>query len=137
MYTYEGYSHEDLIKLLGEDDGKWFISGCPIPYSAPLEQWNRKVKVDETVKQAKLKVHKTPDFVPPKVYLNSDDLGIKGVFNPADGKTYDSKSCYYKTIKQKGLVINDDPVAKPSKPKQKEINWEKAVAETIQQTKGV
>lgn len=137
MYTYEGYSHKDLIELLGEDDGNWFISGCPIAYSAPLEQWLRKEAVDEKVLKAKLEIHKSPDFIAPRIYLNSDDLGINGIVNQADGKKYDSKSEYYKSIKSKGLVIDDTPIAKPSKPKLKEINWEKAVAETIQQTKGV
>ena len=64
-------------------------------------------------------------------YLNSDNLGIQGVFNPADGKKYDSKSAYYEAVKAKGLVINDSTTVTPSKPKLKEINWEKAVAETI------
>jgi hypothetical protein len=68
------------------------------------------------------------------VHYGSDDLGVNGVFNPADGKKYDSKSEYYKAVKAKGLeVVGDDPV-KPSKPKIKPINWEKAVAETLQTT---
>jgi hypothetical protein len=137
MYTYEGYSHKDLINLLGEKDGQWFISGCPIPYSAQLDQWNRKTLIDEKVSKANLEVHKTPDFIAPKIYINSDDLGIGGIVNQADGKTYDSKSEYYKSIKAKGLVIDDSPKARPSTPKTKDINWEKAVAETIKQTKGV
>ena len=137
MHTYEGYSHKDLIKLLGKEDGEWFISGCPIPYSAQLDQWNRKAIIDEKVLKANLKVHKTPDFIAPKIYLNSDDLGIHGIVNQADGKTYDSKSEYYKSIKAKGLVIDDRATAKPSTPKIKDINWEQAVSETIKQTKGV
>lgn len=137
MITHEGYSHKDLIKLLGKKDGEWFIAGCPIHKSAPLDQWDRKRRVDAIIHEAKLKIHKSPDFIAPKIYLNSDDLGTKGVFNPADGKKYDSKSEYYKTVKAKGLVINDSATAQLLKPKLKEINWEKAVAETIQQTKGV
>lgn len=66
------------------------------------------------------------------MHYGSDDLGIQGVFNPADGKMYDSKSNYIKAVKAKGLEIigNDAPVKSPS-PKKANINWEKAVAETL------
>lgn len=69
------------------------------------------------------------------VHYGSDDLGIQGVLNPADGKRYDSKSEYYKAVKAKGLEIvgNDAPITRGI-PKTKSINWEKAVAETLQQT---
>jgi len=64
-------------------------------------------------------------------FVNSDNLGTHGVFNPADGKRYDSKSAYYGAVKAAGLVINDSANVTQSKPKLKEINWERAVAETI------
>lgn len=67
-------------------------------------------------------------------YVCSDDLGVGGVFNPADGKKYDSKSAYYQAVKDKGLEImgNDAPTTR-AKPKQKKIDWEKAVSETLKQ----
>lgn len=69
------------------------------------------------------------------VHYGSDDLGVKGVMNPADGKTYDSRSAYYNAVKSKGLVImGDDAPSKPSTPKTKTVNWEKAVAETLKTT---
>lgn len=66
-------------------------------------------------------------------YGGSDSLGhgVKGVFNPADGKTYDSKSAYYNAVKAKGLVIDDSSTPRPSAPKLNPINWEKAVKETF------
>lgn len=69
-------------------------------------------------------------------FASSDCLGdgVKGVFNPADGKTYDSRSAYYNAIKAKGLEIVGDEPMKPSKPKLENINWEKAVYETLQKT---
>lgn len=71
----------------------------------------------------------------PVHYAGSDDMGTKGVFNPADGKTYDSRSEYYSAVKSKGLVImGDDAPTKPSTPKTKTVNWEKAVAETLKTT---
>jgi len=68
-------------------------------------------------------------------YLNSDKLGegVKGIFNPADGKTYDSKSAYYNAVKAKGLVIDDSQTPRKPDPKLKPINWEKSVKQTIDQ----
>lgn len=67
------------------------------------------------------------------VHYGKEDLGISGVLNPADGKRYDSRSAYERAVKDKGLVIvGDDPV-KPSRPKSKPIDWEKAVSEVIKQ----
>ena len=78
-----------------------------------------------------------PNWQPPVVAVMGDSLGegVKGVFNPADGKTYDSKSEYYKAVKAKGLVImGDDAPTKRAEPKKETINWEKAVAETLKTT---
>ena len=71
----------------------------------------------------------------PLNYGGSDSLGqgVQGVFNPADGKTYDSKSEYYKAIKAKGLVIDDSTTPKTPSPKLNPINWEKAVKQSINQ----
>lgn len=131
--TYEGYSHKDLIKLLGKQDAEWFIKGCPIPFRSDYSEWQRHIDVYAKIAKAKLKVHKSDvNYTPPKIYLKSDDLGIKGVFNPADGKKYDSRSAYEAAVKAKGLVImGDDAPTKPSTPKTQTVNWEEAVAETL------
>lgn len=61
-----------------------------------------------------------------------DDLG-SGVLNPANGKMYDSKSAYYRSVKDMGLeIVGNDPIVE-RKPKQKPIDWERAVAETLKQ----
>jgi hypothetical protein len=68
-------------------------------------------------------------------YVQSDNLGLQGVLNPADGKMYDSKSAYYRAVKDAGcVVLGDDAPTQAAKPKQKPINWEKAVAETLKTT---
>jgi len=71
----------------------------------------------------------------PSNYGGSDSLGqgVQGVFNPADGKTYDSKSEYYKAVKAKGLVIDDSTTPKAPSPKLNPINWEKAIKQSINQ----
>lgn len=73
----------------------------------------------------------------PVHYAGSDSLGegVRGVFNPADGKTYDSRSAYINAVKSKGLVIaGDDAPTTRATPKAKTENWEKAVAQTLKQT---
>jgi hypothetical protein len=69
----------------------------------------------------------------PSHYSNTDSLGqgTQGVFNPADGKTYDSKSAYYNAVKAKGLVIDDSTQLRQPALKLNEINWEKSVKETL------
>lgn len=59
----------------------------------------------------------------------------EGVFNPADGKTYDSRSAYYKAVKDKGLeIVGDDKSFQERRsPATKEIDWKQAVGETIKQ----
>lgn len=73
----------------------------------------------------------------PSHYAGSDSLGIgvQGIFNPADGKTYDSRSAYYNAVKSKGLVIaGDEAPTQRATPKTKTVNWEKAVAQTLKTT---
>lgn len=70
----------------------------------------------------------------PTHYAGSDDLGTKGVLNPVDGKRYDSRSAYEKSVKAAGCVImgNDAPTQRAT-PKVKHIDWKPAIAETLKQ----
>lgn len=70
----------------------------------------------------------------PLNYGGSDSLGTHGIMSQADGKMYDSKSSYYRSIKDRGLeIIGNEPV-KRATPKQTPIDWENAVAETLKKT---
>jgi hypothetical protein len=72
----------------------------------------------------------------PTHYSLNDSLGgVNGVFNPADGKTYDSRSAYINAVKAKGLEIVGTDAPTTSKPKPKQIDWRPAVAETLKQLK--
>lgn len=66
-----------------------------------------------------------------KFYVISDHLGegASGVLNPVDGKKYDSKSAYYRTVKEAGCYVmgNDAPTSDNRKPQK--IDWKQAVAE--------
>lgn len=61
----------------------------------------------------------------------SDDLPSDGLLSQADGKKYNSKSSYYKSLKENGYEIVGNEKLGPSQPKLNEINWEKAVSEAI------
>lgn len=137
MFTHEGYSHKDLIRTLGKNDAEWFINGCPIPLRGGHDLWNKKTDIYDKIEKAQLSKKEVTSFKAPRIYICSDDLGTQGLLNHADGKMYDSKSAYYRAIKDKGLVIDERPIAEPSKPKTQDINWEQAVSETIKQTQGV
>lgn len=66
--------------------------------------------------------HPWPDNCRPERNLARSDLptprlirdGLDDVWNPADGKTYSSKSAYYAAVKAKGLEIagNDSSITK-------------------------
>ena len=46
-----------------------------------------------------------------------DDLGLHGIRSQADGKKYDSRSSYYKSLKDQGAYIVDHKEPKAYKPK--------------------
>lgn len=69
-------------------------------------------------------------YTPPMVI--SDDLGIQGVVNPADGKKYDSKSAYYKSVKDAGChIVGADAGKKPPKAYDGDHNVRKELKEAI------
>lgn len=135
MSTFPRYSPEDIIALLGKEDGEWFNAGCRIPYGYS-DLWEKRAIVNQTVNNAiasgELVALPEQEFHAPRFYVISDDMGINGVLNPVDGKKYDSKSSYEKAVKAAGCVImgNDAPKERAT-PKQEKIDWENAVAETI------
>ena len=72
----------------------------------------------------------------PLNYGGSDVLSFEGVRNPVDGKMYDSKSKYYRAVKDSGCEImgNDAPKERVI-PKTEQIDWKSAVAESIRELK--
>ncbi len=68
-------------------------------------------------------------------YVISDDLGIKGVINPVNGKQYDSKSQYYKTVKQAGMiVVGNDAKTETRREIAGDYDCRKDIAQAIEQT---
>lgn len=68
-------------------------------------------------------------------YVISDDLGIKGITNPVDGKPYSSKSEYQKSVKRSGMEIvgNDAPTTTRTEIKG-DYDCHRDVAQAIEQT---
>lgn len=75
-----------------------------------------------------------------KVYVISDDLGKDGILNHADGKMYDSKSQYYKAVKEAGCeVLGNDAPRESNAPQYKnhtEKDIQRDIAQSIQQLGG-
>jgi hypothetical protein len=104
-----GFKHLSESKVLEYSEGKFKESG-----------W----LISDTVKA-------------PSHYSSYDSMGgVNGIFNPADGKRYDSRSAYISAVKAKGLeIIGDDAPKTVSRPKVNDIDWRPAVAETLKQLK--
>lgn len=95
--------------------------------------WARKHFIDEKIAQA------IADGVVQEVereevgvrragfYTQSDYIPSGDLKSMADGKMYDSKSKYYKSLKEQGMVIVDEP---QKQRKEKSVDWEKALVET-------
>lgn len=67
----------------------------------------------------------------------SDDLGVHGIKSMADGKQYDSKSAYYKSLKSQGyeVVAGDSKFKNPTAHRRavdEGINWGKELKKTME-----
>lgn len=71
----------------------------------------------------------------PKVNVISDDLGTRGVLNPATGKMHDSKSQYYEDVRAAGCEIMGND-AKPEERKEIRGDYDcrEALSNAIDQT---
>lgn len=109
--------HEDLLaaNVLTQDQINW-LSTIRIPYNDSTGLWHEKQSldrlVDKAIKSGVVKpVEREEVKISPTFQVISDDLGVQGILNHADGKKYDSKSQYYKAVKAAGCVVlgNDAP----------------------------
>lgn len=96
-----------------------FLDTLRIPFNDTEGLWFKKrlldIQVKESVKSGNAQEIK-PEYVERRqsAYVQSDCMGegVQGIKSMADGKLYDSKSAYRKSLKEKGLVElgNDAPV---------------------------
>jgi len=129
--------------VLSEEDVAW-AANVRIPYNSSNGEWAKLQRIQMCVVDAlsagtikevdreSVKIMRGPQII-------SDDLGIQGVFNPANGKTYDSKSQYYRAVKEAGCEVlgTDAPrEAKPIEAKICENDLKRDIAQAIQQLGG-
>lgn len=137
---YCDFDQSDVLKILTKNEAEFYKSGCSIKMGDSFSKWlmfyNIQNKIIDAYNSGKLKPRERDTvktiFAP---YVISDSLGVQGIISQADGKSYDSKSNYYRSLKEQGMVVmgNDAPTTKAT-PKTKEIDWKQAVAETIKST---
>lgn len=92
--------------------------------------------VDERFRVPPKKDH---NFVPPSVRIISDSMGygVRGIKSMADGKQYDSKSEYYKSLKEKGYeVVGNDAPRTQRQDIRGDFTTKQEVAEAIKQLGG-
>lgn len=130
--TYCNVDCDQLLSILSQEDID-FATTVRIPYNGGAGLWARKHFIDEKIRQA------LADGVVQEVereevgyrhagfYTQSDYIASGELKSMADGKVYDSKSKYYKSLKEQGMVIVDEP---PKQRKEKSVDWEKALVET-------
>lgn len=114
---YYNITKKEAKSVLNKKEYSFYIKGQPIPLYGSSDLWLLSNSIHSKIEKA-LVDGKISGFELGSVarstasYVISDDLGINGVFCHADGKMYDSKSQYYKSVKEKGyeVVGNDLPV---------------------------
>lgn len=132
--TYMNVDCDQLLSILSQEELD-FVSDLRIPYIGGGGLWARKHSIDEKIRIALASgvieevEQEAISGNRPNFYVQSDYIPSGDVKSMADGKTYDSKSKYYKSLKEKGMVIVGDEKIRPQKPK--EVNWHQAVADTI------
>lgn len=109
---------EDLLNGVISQRELDFASNVRIPHNDRTGLWLKKQLIDLKIKQAiaTKKVQRVA-YEPivaqrgPQVISDYTGSGINGIQSMADGKYYDSKSAYRKSLKEKGLVElgNDAP----------------------------
>lgn len=129
----------DAVKsnIITQDDADWVIA-LHIPYPGDQAIWGRKYSIDAALTAAVnsgllAKVEPEEVVIQKSSNVISDDLGIKGVLNPADGKTYDSKSSYYQALKDKGCHVVGGEAGKGNRNNEGDHNVKKELHEAIQQ----
>lgn len=123
--TYRDITDEDLLTVITPEDLK-FVQALRIPYQgdecaglwARFHMVNHQITV--ALKSGKIKpIPKTPVAATRAgFYVQSDYVPGGEIQSMVDGRKYDSKSKYYKSVKEAGLHVvgNDSPVTKRSAP---------------------
>lgn len=145
---YMNVKCEDLLaqNVVSEAELTW-VQNVRIPYNATADEWLDKHLIDRAIKKAlasgivcevereEVKTARGPQII--SDYINSS--AGDAIKSQADGKMYDSKSQYYKSVKDAGCVVlgTDAPTtAKEVDYKINEKELKQDIANAIQQLGG-
>lgn len=116
VYLKDGKYYEitdaDAEQVLDNDEYLFFSSGRRIPYASGGELWVLFDRIQMKLRKAMddgqingVELGSVPSGV--RIYITSDNIGngAQGILNPADGKYYDSRSAYYRAVKDAGCVV--------------------------------
>lgn len=139
-WTILGVLADDLLKtkVISKIEAK-FLYELKIPIHGGLELWQRKDGIENKVLLAVNKeIVQEYKSAPSKysiVNVISDDLGTKGVRNPVDGKVYDSKSAYHKSVRAAGCqVVGNEPIPAKKREIRGDFDCRREVAQAIERT---
>jgi hypothetical protein len=110
---YLNCEQSELLKVISQEEMD-FVSTVRIPYGSHAGQWAKKHLIDERIAQAieagQIKQIEREPVGQSRAgfYAQSDYVPGGEIMSMADGKTYDSKSTYYKSLKAQGLHIMDE-----------------------------
>jgi len=116
--TYMGVNEDDLLNGVLTPEEYQFALYCTFSYNDQSGTWLKlrliQLKVKEAIESGKVQTIKSAPVIRqrgPQVITDSAGDTIHGIQSMADGKMYDSKSAYRKSLKEKGLVElgNDAP----------------------------
>lgn len=112
---------------------KKLLSAIPGTFQQKIDADNKVINAIRAGKYSFLKEGTTRHL--PKLNVISDDLGTKGVMNPATGKMHDSKSAYYKEVKAAGCEImgNDSRAMKLNEAKGFDKKYHEGLKKDISQ----
>jgi len=115
----------ELLKVLTREEID-FIDNLKIPYQGAGHLWAKKWFIDEKVHQAKIDgviaEIKQEAFQPVRVPgVISDYVPDGAIKSMVDGQMYDSKSRYYKSLKENGMHIVGNEKQKPKAEFQSDI----------------
>lgn len=140
MYRFKGDYYPILpkhLKNLSKKEQSFIDNNCAIKI---FSSWDLKNQIDKKMLKL-IKSGKVKKNIPTQIReithsIISDDLGLQGIVNPADGKKYDSKSQYYKTIKDSGhhIVGNEKQEDAKDRKQRGDFDCSKELSEAIDQT---
>jgi len=110
--------------------GEWILEGEEVIYSLTRQKCGKYRYIEN-----KLVRVGDPDDAIIYNYGGSDSLGegVQGMRSMADGRLYDSKSQYYRSLKEKNLVINEPGMVKSKPDSFNEKKFDQAFKQALEQ----